>query len=343
MKGILCLSILMLLVACLSSAQASEDPFFTAFDITDEAAVWARLMQEITILNAGEKETIYPLDAPDGKKLFEDKLGGYVYGRSTAVKRLSADENGWTLIQAYDDHDRLMTGYVKTKLLKTVKPHPLYGLVVDKLAQRLYIFKEGKLFSELLISTGLVNDQQPYNETASGEYLIVSRTGGFWAEGMYCDMAIRFNGGDLFHEVPYIPNADGGKNYRRFEPLLGSKASHGCIRVQRLRNPDGVNMKWLWNNLKINTKVLIWDDEGRSLPFPDGATPLYYNPDGGQNYHAVADCPGVRSRFHPLSPFTYAQLDEGTFAKLTPCFSCAPPMRMADIEARNAAARQTDE
>ena len=57
---------------------------------------------------------------------------------------------------------------------KTVTPNDKYGVIIDKLTQRLYVFIDGKLWSSCSVSTGLPNDEQPYNETAAGEYLIVS-------------------------------------------------------------------------------------------------------------------------------------------------------------------------
>ena len=318
------------------TAFGEDDPFFTSYDITDTEAVWARLMEDITVLDAGGKEKIYPLDAPNGKKLYTDKLGGYIYGESAAVKVLSGDEDGWTLIQAYDDHDRLLTGYVKTSLLKTVTPRSDYGIVIDKLTQRLYIFKEGEYFSELAISTGLVNDKQPYNETASGEFMLVSWTGGFWSGNMFCAMGIRFNGGDLIHEVPHFVSSSGGKNYSSFEPLLGTRASHGCVRVQRRKNNQGVNMTWIWNNLKKKTKVLVWDDDGRVLEYPPDDYTLYWNPNNGGNYHAIDDCRGVKDKFLPLTAFTYGELDTAPYSKLTICPYCCPVQRKSVIDEQNA-------
>lgn len=212
-------------------------------------------------------------------------------------------------------------------MLKTVVPDQHLGIVVDKLAQRMYIFQDGHKISELLVSTGLINDDQPYNETASGQYLFVSWVGGFWSGNMWCDMGIRFNGGDLIHLVPALINKDGTKNYGSFEPRLGSKASHGCIRVQRLRNSQGINMKWLWDNLRKGVKIMIWDDDDRTLPAPDNALPLYYNPKGGKYYHIDEYCPGVKSKYLPLSPFTYGELNEAPYNKLKPCGNCAPPRR----------------
>ena len=98
-------------------------------------------------------------------------------------------------------------------------------------------------------------------------------------------MGIRFNNGDLLHQVPYVQLADGTKRFEKYEKLLGTKASHGCVRVARIASEEGLNIKWLWDNLKKGTKLLVWDDDGRPLPYPDSSTILYYNPDGGQYYH----------------------------------------------------------
>jgi hypothetical protein len=233
-------------------------------------------MKPITVLDVDETESVYPLKAPGGEKVNEDKLGGFINGASAAVHVLGSDEDGWTLIEGLDYYNRIIRGYVKTKLLKTVTPNEHYGVIVDKLTQRLYVFIDGEYFSSCAVSTGLPNDEQPYNETAAGEYVAISWSGGFDSEGMYCDMAIRFNNGDKMHRCPatFWPTAPSTK----WESQLGQKASHGCIRVARLPNEDGLDQTWLWNNLKRYTKIVIWDDAGREIPYPADDTLLYYNP-----------------------------------------------------------------
>lgn len=324
MTGIKLLLIFFLLC---SATVCSAESWFSTLDITNEEAVWEDLISPIIVLDAGEKEAVYLLDAPDGQKQTKEKYAGYVNGASAAVRIIGNDEDGWTLVEGYDMRDNLIQGYVRTSLLKTVTPNQHIGIVIDKLTQRLYIFQDGHKISELLVSTGLVNKKQPYNETASGQYLCISWSGGFWSGNMWCDMAIRFNGGDMIHLVPALLNSDGTKNYSSFEAKLGYKASHGCVRVQRLKNSEGINMKWLWENLTIGTKILIWDDDGRTMEYPDDDYSLYYNPKGGQYYHADQNCPGVKKQYLPLTEFTYGQLDEKPFNKLKPCGSCIPPFR----------------
>lgn len=317
-----------------------------AYDITDTKAVWDLLMKPITVLDVSQVESVYPLDAPNGEKVNDDKLGGFINGASAAVHVLSEDQDGWTLIEGLDYYNRVIRGYVKTSLLKVMTPDPHYGIVVDKLTQRMYIFEDGELFSSVAVSTGLANDSQPYNETAAGEYLMISPSGGFDAEGMWCDYAIRFNNGDKMHLVPGIFRADNSLDYSRYEPLLGQKASHGCIRVARIANEEGVNMLWIWNTFRpiINAavrdsqqfpKLIIWDDWGREVPYPDDDLPLYYNPDGGKNYHSDEYCSAVKDRYLPLTGFTYGELEEGFYATLTPCPYCATVRRKSEIDLNN--------
>ena len=224
-------------------------------------------------------------------------------------------------------------------MLETVTPKGKYALLVDKLDQRLYIFVDGELYDVLVVSTGLPNERQPYNETRSGEFLLVSAVGGFEVEGLNVAMGLRFNWGDILHEVPHSLRG-GAKNYQQYEEVLGQRASHGCIRVQRKRTPKGTNMTWIWNALRkrMDTKLVIWEDlPGRQLLYPDPDTPLYYNPEGGKNYHAAEACYGVRDEYEPMTMFTYGELGTGNYSSLTACPYCVPPRTIEEIDAINEA------
>ena len=313
-------------------------------DITDEAAVWEVLTQPVTVLDNGKKNTektqviirAEPSEDSDGV--------GVVTCITQGVHVLERGEE-WTLIECYSSsfHDSailnwnaLVQGYVPTAYLRETVPNQEYGLVVDKLTQRLYIFREGRLWTTLLVSTGLANKRQPYNETRSGEFLMTSAVGTFYSDNLRCASAIRFNKGDLIHEVPHILQADGvTQNYGTTEPKLGKKASHGCIRVQRKQTPEGVNQAWLWAHRAPNTKLLIWEDwQGRQIPIPDEDLPLYYNPDRGTAYHSADHCASLRDGV-TLTPFPYGELDSEGFRKLKRCEYCTPPLRRAEIEEIN--------
>ena len=320
-------------------------------DITDEAAVWEMLMAPVTVVDigrkSGEKTQTYLYREPDENSL---KVG-VVTCESQGVRVIRTLDNGWSLVECYSSSfhatkveawNLLVSGYIQSSYLKQVEPNPSMGIVVDKLTQRMYIFQEGKLLSTLLCSTGLVmwngSKYQPYNETRSGEFLLMSKVGTLVSDRLLCDMAIRFNSGDMMHEVPHVNNADGSKNYGTTEPKLGTKCSHGCIRVQKNKTPEGVNMGWIWNQLKSGSKVkfVIWEDwQGRQIPVPSEDTALYYNPRKGSYYHSSSFCYSARGV--TFQPFTYGELNQEPFSKLKACAWCVPPMREEDIHEVNAA------
>ena len=313
----------------------------------DEAAVWEILMQPVTVLKGKQRQQIRVLAEP--REDCTDYVG-VVTCASQGVHVLERGEN-WTLIEAYSSAEEgsavkvfalPFQGYVKTELLQEEQVDQTYGLVIDKLQQRLYVYKEGKLFTTLLCSTGYPREATPFAETPAGEFLMVSWTGGFWAGDLYCEMGMRINSGILIHEVPwhFVTDKTTGeqkKDYTLCERYLGEKASHGCIRVQREKTPEGVNAKWLWDNLsrKPYTKVIIWDEIGRELGYPSDDLILYYNPNGGRYYHSQETCSGVRDKFEPMTPFTYGELNDKPYSKLTRCPCCAPQLRQEEIDTVN--------
>ena len=285
---------------------------------------------------------------------------GEVTGASQGVHVLERGEE-WSLIEAYSSSPEgsrvkvwaeKFQGYVETSLLKEVEVDQQYAVIIDKQWQRLYVYKEGKLFSTLLCSTGFYNPKKknPWNETPAGEFLAISWTGDFslkdeaTGEGyMICKKAIRINDGILLHEVPMVLSKSTGEwTYDNCEGYLGEKASHGCIRIQRNYTPEGVNHEWLWKNLSDGTKpgqkytkVVIWDDANRELGYPGDDLILYYNTDKGTRYHSSPTCYGVKEKFWPLTPFRYGELDDAPYNKLKPCPYCAPQPRKDAIDKIN--------
>ena len=323
--------------------------WFGEFDPYDEEAAWARLMTDITVLDVDQKEKVYLSNAPNGKRKTTAEHRGFFYGESAGVRVLDT-QDGWSKIEAYNDCDELEQGWVRPGRLKTVTPNRTYGIIVDKRTQRLYLYKEGKLETELLISTGTTKGQnEDFNETASGEFLMISPTGGFWSGNLWCDQAIRFNGGDLLHMVPAIyrgelvgVNADGSGDFSVCESALGTRASHGCIRVQREKNEDGYNHQWIWSNLRDmkNIKIIIWDDDGRRLKETAADAPMYYNPDGGERFHTDQNCKSVKSRYLPMKGVAYGELARYPLTALTPCSICEAPERPEVVASWNSAIDQ---
>jgi hypothetical protein len=313
------------------------------FNLDDPERVWQYLTREVTVLDSGAQTPVYLLDKPGGERVKKGQYEGFLYGSSVSVHVLEISGD-WVYIEGYDMTDDLIQGWVRASLLKKVTPSALYGIVVDKQSQRLYLYSNGQLVTTLKVSTGLPTKAKPHQETAAGEYLIVSWTGGFWADNLWCELALRFNGGDLLHLVPSLVAVDGTKDYSTTEPYLGQRASHGCIRTQRVKTSEGINMQWLWDNLKMNTKLIVWDDDGRPMHYPDPDTVLYYNPDGGRYYHADERCPSVRDTFLPLKGIMrYEQLRDSTFSRLVACATCNPPLPPQRVDALNEAQGYTRE
>ena len=315
----------------------------TPMDIRDEAAVWAMLTAPITVVDGEQTEqaVLYAEPSEDAEAVAD------VTCYSQGVHVLDTLSDGWSLVECYSSsfHDskikawnQLSRGYIKTGRLTVREVKNTYGIIVDKMTQRLYVFKEGALYDVLKVSTGLINDEQPFNETRSGEFILCSRTGAFASGNLTCGLAIRFNAGDLLHEVPHKQREGGKKDYSFCEPQLGQRASHGCIRVQRLRTSKGLNMQWIWDTMKkeLGTRIVIWEDwKGRELPYPDDQSQVYYNPNKGKNYHAAETCYSVKDEFLPLAAFSYWELDLESYAGLTPCDYCNPPLRHAEIDEIN--------
>ncbi len=333
--------------------EADETSYWTyPIGKLDEAALWDIMMQPMTVIDGNQKE-VYRLRKTPDNSMKKDNVVGEITYASQGVHVLETLDSGWTLVEAYNSSygpdcasrrgygvtDDLIRGYVKTSLLRTVTPRTDYALLIDKLNQTLYIFSEGKCIGTLLVSTGLNNATQSWNETPAGEFVMISKMGGFPAGNLWCAYGMRVNGGCAIHEVPYIGNNDtepARRDYSSTVKFLGRKASHGCIRVQKAPNEAGQNIKWLWDNIKTNTKVLIWDDTGRIRPYPVADDyEIYYNPVGGKYFHENQYCPGVKDRYLPLTAFTYGELEDGDFAKLTPCPKCTTLLRKPQIDELN--------
>ena len=331
-----------------------EDCYWcTPMDLGDDDAVWRMLTAPMTVVDIDmNKQTVIYAEPDENSEPI-----GMVTGQSQGLHVLETRDDGWTWVETYSTsfHDSkvknfngFVTGYIQSKKLKTIKVNQDYGIIIDKLTQRLYFFKDGHLETSLAVSTGKYNPaakkQQPYNETRSGEYnIIYTKTGALNDEdsGMVCSYALKFNAADYFHEVPHKKNADGTKNFRGFEEILGKRASHGCIRVQAKKNPAGYCMSVLADLIKKRKdkaviKFVIWEDyQGRQVKIPADDTPLYYNPKGGSMYHSVADCTSIKKKFLPLTAFTFGELEEEPFHKLKACPYCQPTPRKDFLEEIN--------
>lgn len=252
----------------------------------DDAEIWRLLTQPITVFDNGRIDPsghTYLMENPDGtgRKIAQ------IHGLSQGLHVLGeTNPYGYCLVEAYSNYDPsyqpvkpdeiehafdLKRGYIRAEYLKTVQVSQTYGLLVDKLTQRMYLFRDGVRAAEFVISTGLVTNRKYFRETVPGEFTTIAYREGFWSDEVYSAYGIRYNGGSLIHEVPSYINEDGTRNHAPFERVLGTKASGNCVRVQRIANPLGLNQQWLYETLKNKDpygkqeryKVIIWDDRNR--------------------------------------------------------------------------------
>lgn len=316
----------------------------TPMDISDPETVWNVLIQPMTVVKGKQRVQVQLRAEPS-----EDaEMVGEVTCHSQGVHVLETLDNGWSLVESYSSsngmsklkvYGDLVRGYLPTEWLEERQTKTKYGLVVDKMTQRMYVFENGQLLDTLLVSTGKATQEEPQRDTNAGEFHLVSMVGDFVSDnGSVCEEAIRFNDGDLLHCVPYTLNANGKKDYTAYERAIGKKASAGCIRVQRRRTANGVNMHWLWNRLydQKHTKLLIWEDvPGRQLAAPPADTPVYVLPRLSHAYHSQSSCFDIDPIYYPFQEITYGQLAEEAYAQLHPCTFCNPPLRVEQIEELN--------
>ncbi len=190
-----------------------------------------------------------------------------MHGQTAGVIVLAPEEDGYVKVGAYASEDgSYITGYIPAERLKMQVPNPQYGILIDKNTQQMLVYQAdetapggARLIGRLSVSTGLMARNKLFRETRAGAFFTQKHVPGFSSEGYRYDYAIRIDGGNLIHEMG-CKKSGGVRDYSGQLPDLGSKASHGCVRVQAAESAEGLNALWLWQNLPRGTKVLVLDD-----------------------------------------------------------------------------------
>ena len=212
-----------------------------------------------------EPLTVVDIDATAHQKIYAEPSE-----RSTALGRVHGQSQGlqvfevgkrFTRVGAWRHEDGAwIEGYVPTNVLKVVRPFEHYGIVVDKPNQELRVYEYGRLLGKMRISTGLMERSNLSRETRAGAFLTTDRMITFESHGAYYEYPIRIDGGNLLHQVGYVPPKDGG-----FAPQLATlsqKASAGCVRMDyRTDEEYNLNAYWVWTHIGWGVKVLVLDDE----------------------------------------------------------------------------------
>jgi len=225
--------------------------------------LWAALTKTMTAVNVDEQESAYIYDSPkEGRK----KLGT-VSGFSQGLNLITERPDGWSLVEAFRNEDgAFVRGYIRTNKLRSVEPDQNYGVVIDKEAQLLIVFKDGQRVGSTPICTGLATTKYPHRETPAGEFVLATRRGTleYYGQG-YSKYTIRINGSYYLSEIPTTKK--NGTNFSILEGVLGNKATRGNICVAHNASTDGgINAEWLWSMTdgRKRVKVLIFDDKPRT-------------------------------------------------------------------------------
>ena len=224
-------------------------------DMTDEE-LWALMMQPSVVVDITDRhhQPVYAGPSTRSASL------GDLHGQSQCLQVLAVEDN-WARVSAWvHDSNELVEGYVPLSRLKVVQPQGPYGVLVDKRAQTLTLFENGRRMTTLSVSTGLPTQAHPERETTPGCFLTSERIGNFATDRRHYFYVIRYDGGNLIHSIGF-QTVNQRADFREQWDLLGQKASHGCIRVpSRPTNESGVDAWWLYTHLPYHTRVIVLDD-----------------------------------------------------------------------------------
>lgn len=241
--------------AQIDDVSLTDDLLFLPASKSDED-VWAAMQSPIFTADAGERAHQKIYVSPDTKSA----VAGAVHGQTQALKILASPQNGFVRVGFYRHEDGDYTeGYIKESALICVVPNARYGILIDKQAQTLTVYIDGKPFSTVPVTTGLNVKGDSERETRAGAFVTSDHLKAFSSHGMAYEYPIGFDGGNLIHQLGYR-KIDGVKNFNAERELLGQKDSHGCVRMPEQANADGLNARWLYTHIPYHTKVLVLDD-----------------------------------------------------------------------------------
>ena len=224
-------------------------------DATDEE-IWEKMTAPATVIDLKNVAHQRVYREPDA----DSQVIGQLHGQSQCLSVLEIREK-WVRISAWS-HERgqPVEGWVPEKVLKVVQPQTEYGLLVDKREQTLTLYRRGEKVDTLLVSTGRMTRGELYQETAAGSFLTDEHMSDYSTNGLKYDFVIRYDGGNLLHQIPYAWSEEGKKEMNPGEIFLGTKASHACIRIQEKPGASGLNAYWFWTHLPYHTRVIVLDD-----------------------------------------------------------------------------------
>lgn len=220
----------------------------------DDQAVWQAMMAPLTVVRGRDlvRQNVY--ERPDTAS----RVVGRVFSGTAGLKVLAL-EGDFARVGAWRDADgSYMEGYIPGGRLTTLWPNRHWGLLLNKKEQTMTVYHDGAVVGKARVSTGLMSPEKPRQETRAGAFALGQRLPYLDNRGFRYRYAIRMDGFNLIHQMGYP--IGGRMSFEYEDALMGSKASHGCVRIDRLPGEGGVNAFWMWTRLPGNTKMLVLDD-----------------------------------------------------------------------------------
>ena len=227
-------------------------------DLMDDAAVWETLMTPVAVGEGPEGKGLKIMNAKGGRECI-----GTVSCRTVGVAVLELLDDGWAKIGAWRQTDGVyIEGYVKTSKLRMIRPNTRYGAVVDKKKQTITVYENGKRLGTAMVSTGYTTDEDRSADTHSGVYLLGTRLDAFATDGHTYVYPIRLERLNLIHQMGYEMK-NGGRDFSAEMETLGTKASHGCVRVDAriTEENNGINAWWIWTHMGHDTKIIVTPED----------------------------------------------------------------------------------
>ena len=223
-----------------------------------DAEIWEIMMKPSVVIEGRSIYTKYDLYEQPNRR---SRAVGSLRCATQGLEVLGIDGD-WAQVRAWTHTDGSeVTGYLRKDTLTVYTPGTHYGVLVDKRSQTMDVYEDGEKIATLPVSTGKISGIYTYRETPAGAFLTNVRMGASFAQEYFrYEYPIRYDAGNIIHGVGYTRSGR-IRDYDANLPLLGQKASHGCIRVSPFVTEDcQVNMYWLWTHLPYHTRVIILDD-----------------------------------------------------------------------------------
>ena len=223
-----------------------------------DAEIWDIMMKPSVVLadaGADADMNLYASPTPRSRSVA-------TLGSDTQAMEVLGFEGSWVKVRAWSHRDgQEAVGYVRKSSLTVAAPGTHYGLLIDKRNQTLTVYQDGEKLAVMPVSTGKPTKRAPSRETPAGAFLTSFRLGASFAQAGYrYEYPIRYDGVNMIHGLGYV-RVGRVRDYSDNLPLLGQKASHGCVRVSPfVTEACPLTIYWLWTHLPYHTRVIVLDN-----------------------------------------------------------------------------------